>query len=324
MAYRAGAWLRDMEFVQFHPTALALPGAPRFLLSEALRGEGGVLRDGAGSRFMLEVDPDRAELAPRDVVSRAIFFRMQASGAAHVYLDLTHLDAEFLVRRFPRIHATCLGHGLDVTREPIPVAPCAHYLMGGVATDLAGRTSLPGLYAAGEVACTGVHGANRLASNSLLEGLVFGARAGAAVASDPAPTPDETRPSSPPILPAPGDAIPPDRSATSAETVRDLAWRRIGIARGGAELRSALAELDGIAAQARPGVASRPGVEARNVAVVAGLIARAALRREESRGAHYRVDKPDRDDERFRVSFGERLGGETREHALNLGGVKEA
>src|ERR1043165_9771584 len=181
MAFDAGAQLSDMEFVQFHPTALNVEGAPRFLLSEALRGEGGVLRNAAGKRFMPRYDP-AAELAPRDVVTRSIVAEMERTATRTVFLDMTAFDAAFLRRRFPKIYSTCLGFGLDLARDPVPVSPAAHYIMGGVRTDLEGRTSLPGLYAAGEVACTGVHGANRLASNSLLEGLVFGARAGRAAA----------------------------------------------------------------------------------------------------------------------------------------------
>src|SRR5215210_4779074 len=183
MAYRAGAELSDMEFVQFHPTALNLEEAPRFLLSEALRGEGGVLRNSSGRRFMPRYH-DAAELAPRDVVTRSIVAEMGRTATRTVFLDMTAFDAAHLRRRFPKIYRTCMQYGLDLAREPIPVGPAAHYVMGGVRTDLEGRTTLPGLYAAGEAAFTGVHGANRLASNSLLEGLVFGARAGAAAASD--------------------------------------------------------------------------------------------------------------------------------------------
>jgi len=177
MAYFAGAEMADMEFIQFHPTALSVDGAPRFLLSEAMRGEGGVLRNANGERFMDRYDK-RAELAPRDIVSRSIVAEMRRTGSRNVYLDMTALDAEFLRKRFPKIDETCRRFGLDIAKEMVPVSPASHYCMGGIRTDLWGRTTLPGLYAAGEVACSGVHGANRLPSNSLLEGLVFGARAG--------------------------------------------------------------------------------------------------------------------------------------------------
>src|SRR5919199_2280517 len=183
MAYSSGAELADMEFVQFHPTALSLEGAPRFLLSEALRGEGGVLRNAAGRRFMPRYH-DAAELAPRDVVTRSIVAEMGRTATRTVFLDMTAFDAAYLRRRFPKIYRTCLEYGLDLAREPIPVSPAAHYVMGGVRTDLEGRTTLAGLYAAGEGGRPGRHRPNRLASNSLLEGLVFGARAGAAAAED--------------------------------------------------------------------------------------------------------------------------------------------
>src|ERR1700741_3297072 len=183
IAYEAGAVLSDMEFMQFHPTALAIKGAPRFLLSEALRGEGGILRNILLERFMKRY-AEAQELAPRDVVARAIVSEMHRTSAQHVYLDMTSKSAEFLQKRFPRIYVTCLSYGLDLATDMAPVCPAAHYMMGGVKTDLWGRTSVPGLYAAGEPADTGVHGANRLASNSLLEGLVFGARAGEAMIAD--------------------------------------------------------------------------------------------------------------------------------------------
>src|SRR5688500_9306222 len=185
MAYFAGAEMADMEFVQFHPTALSSESAPRFLLSEAMRGEGGVLRNSAGEMFMSRYD-ERAELAPRDIVSRSIVAEMRRTGSRNVFLDMTALDAEFLRTRFPKIYETCATFGLDISRDLLPVSPASHYCMGGVRTDLWGRTTLPGLYAAGEVSCTGVHGANRLASNSLLEGLVFGARAAKAMLQPPA------------------------------------------------------------------------------------------------------------------------------------------
>ena len=179
IAFRAGAELEDMDFVQFHPTSLYLPSAPHFLLSESLRGEGAVLLNNRDQRFMEDYTP-MAELAPRDVVSRAIISEMVKTGSNHVYLDLRHMGKEYVTKRFPRIYATCLRYGIDITEDLVPVSPAAHYFMGGVKTTLDGETNIRGLYAAGEVACTGVHGANRLASNSLLEGLVFGARAGAA------------------------------------------------------------------------------------------------------------------------------------------------
>src|SRR5204863_4404987 len=183
MAFFAGAEMADMEFVQFHPTALSLEGAPRFLLSEAMRGEGGILKNKYGERFMPRYD-ERAELAPRDIVSRSIVAEMRRTGTRNVFLDMTALDRNFLIERFPKIYQTCKFYGLDITADMLPVSPASHYCMGGIRTDLWGRSTLPGLYAAGEVTCTGVHGANRLASNSLLEGLVFGARAGEAAAKD--------------------------------------------------------------------------------------------------------------------------------------------
>ncbi len=306
IAWRAGAIVRDMEFVQFHPTSLHIAGAPRFLLSEALRGEGGVLRNVEGRRFMTEIDP-RGELAPRDVVARAIFREMRRSGADHVLLDMTHHDDAFLRRRFPRIHATCLSWGLDMACTPVPVAPAAHYSMGGVATDLRGRTSIPGLFAAGEVACTGVHGANRLASNSLLEGLVFGARAGQAVREDCAAPPardsghetrlQETR------------GCRPEDVAAAVDRVHAASWSHLGIERSAGGIREALRLIEGWL-EAMPPVApagsplDRAGLEAANMASVALLVARAALAREESRGAHHRTDHPERDDARFGRSFG--------------------
>src|SRR2546427_5346834 len=215
MAYRAGAEMMDMEFVQFHPTALCLQGAPRFLLSEAMRGEGGRLENVDGERFMTRFDA-RGDLAPRDIVARGIVAEMRRTDHPCVYLSMRDLDPDRVRRRFPTITATCAAHGLDIGRDRIPVAPCAHYIMGGVKTDLWGRTSITGLYAAGEVACTGVHGANRLASNSLLEGLVFGARAGSAVLGDSL--------SSPPGGALPrnaGTALAIDRDAAEA-TIRSL------------------------------------------------------------------------------------------------------
>jgi L-aspartate oxidase len=259
IAYRAGATVGDIEFIQFHPTALHVQGAPSFLLSEALRGDGGYLRNTGGERFT-------DELAPRDVVARAIFAEMQRSGAPHVFLDLTHLAPGRVESRFPRIYETCLKYGIDLARQPAPIHPAAHYAMGGVRTDLEGRTNLRRLYAAGEVACTGVHGANRLASNSLLEGCVFGARAGKSMLDCSGQTHAAT-------IDAVAAASPDDR-------VRAIASRYCGIIRNAEGLRHAITELQ-----------SLPPT---NMSTVAGLIARCALAREESRGGHYRSDYPEK------------------------------
>lgn len=295
MAYAAGAELADMEFVQFHPTALNIEGAPRFLLSEAMRGEGGVLRNCEGERFMTRYH-ERAELAPRDIVSRSIVAEMQRTISRTVYLDMTALDPRFVRRRFPKIYETCLGFELDITTDLVPVSPASHYCMGGVRTDLHGRTSLHGLYAAGEVACTGVHGANRLASNSLLEGLVFGARTGSAVAEDygneniraherVAALTDETNAQ----VHGKGDI-----ALAVRKRVKRLMWERVGILRSRESIKRALWEFEQIA-RAPLARASR------NFLNVAMLIARSSLWREESRGAHFRTDFPARDDEHWRV-----------------------
>jgi L-aspartate oxidase len=295
MAYRAGAEMMDLEFVQFHPTALLLPGAPRFLLSEAMRGEGGRLVDDDGQPFMQAVDR-RGDLAPRDIVTRGIDAEMRRSRRPHVWLDMSARDPEFVRRRFPTIAATCARYGLDIGTDRLPVAPCAHFMMGGVKTDLAGRTSIPGLYAAGEVACTGVHGANRLASNSLLEGLVFGARAGEAVLSDvaggarrsaaasdgPAPVGLEPR-----IL-----AIDPHRAGEVIERLRGVMWDGVGIVRDAAGLGGAVRAILDLERGLEERPAARHGLEARNMLFAGRLIAESALRREESRGSHYRSDFP--------------------------------
>ncbi len=298
MALRAGAELSDMEFLQFHPTALYVAGAPRFLLSEALRGEGAYLRNRAGERFMLRYH-ELAELAPRDVVARAIHRELEASQVAEpvVYLDVTHLDGEKLKARFPRIYETCQKHGLDLTCDLIPIRPAAHYAMGGVRTGLDAQASLPGLYAAGEAACTGVHGANRLASNSLLEGLVFGARAAHGMAAENAPASMNTAkpPATQPGAKCDGAG---DDDALRLET-EQLMWSNVGIVRDAGRLSSAVTGLEAILAQLPPPTNPRRA-EARNVAESGMAIARSALARTESRGGHYRSDFPAKDDTNFR------------------------
>jgi L-aspartate oxidase len=299
MAHAAGAEVCDLEFVQFHPTVLAAPGAPRFLLTEALRGEGGRLRNDQGEFFMHRYD-DRAELAPRDIVSRSIVAEMSRSGRPWVYLDLTHLDAQFLRDRFPKIHLTCLRYGLDMTKDHLPVSPAAHYLMGGVRTDIWGRTSVDGLYAAGEVACTGVHGANRLASNSLLEGLVFGARAGAAALEDRA-----NRSHAPGSGGEPVDMTPSDwlLDPQIRYQVQEVMWQRVGLIREAADLERAQAELVRLAERA-------PNLRTQNFVTLALLMTRAALWREESRGGHFRSDFPEPQDARWKVHSLQRLDTE--------------
>ncbi len=285
LAYRAGAVIADIEMVQFHPTALFLEGAPRFLLSEALRGEGAVLRNADMQRFMSRYHPSE-DLAPRDIVSRAIVSELARLRRGPVYLDLTHLSDGFVRQRFPRIYRTCLAFGVDLEVEPVPVHPAAHYAMGGVLTGFDGATTLPRLYAAGEAACNGVHGANRLASNSLLEGLVFGAKAGESIRREAGTRLREPRVRRRrPVRALPGNAI---------ATLRHIAWRHAGITRSGEGLRAGLEQLDLLSPLFEKGLArsSRPGFETDNMYQVIRLVARCALAREESRGGHYRTDFP--------------------------------
>ena len=256
-----------------------MKGAPRFLLSEALRGEGAYLRNESGDRFMERYHPLK-ELAPRDVVSRAIVTEIRRTGTEHAYLDLTHLDVAKLPARYPRIYETCLRYGIDLTKQPVPVHPAAHYAMGGVQTDLEGRTTLPRLFAAGEAACTGVHGANRLASNSLLEGVVFGARAGRVMRESVGGHAK---------LADPGPVLFPN---TTEADVRTLAWDQCGIVRQASGLTTALRMLQ--AGSDPKNSADRSAYELRNIHTVVSLIARAALAREESRGGHYRLDFPEK------------------------------
>jgi len=321
IAYDAGAVLSDMEFMQFHPTALAIKGAPRFLLSEALRGEGGVLRNIDLERFMKRYN-EAQELAPRDIVARAIVSEMRRTQSEHVFLDMTEKSEEFLKKRFPRIYETCLSYGLDLATDMAPVCPAAHYMMGGVKTDLWGRTSLPGLYAAGETAATGVHGANRLASNSLLEGLVFGARAGQAMMKE-APA-GKRHPGALPGSPAPlpGNASGAQKENAKASEkpsaacallgkIRDLMWREAGIMRNGKELGDAIKQLQAME-MPKSEKSGRATHELRNLHTLALVMARSALAREESRGSHYRSDFPYRNDEDFNKHSAAQKGKDVR------------
>ncbi|GER93069.1 L-aspartate oxidase [hot springs metagenome] len=296
IAYRAGAILEDMEFVQFHPTVLFAPSAPQFLLSEAMRGEGAILRNVYKEPFMKNYHPD-AELAPRDIVSRAIISEMVRTGSSYVYLDLTHRDSEFIKKRFPRIYATCLRYDLDITKDLIPVSPAAHYMMGGVKTDLDGATNIERLYAAGEVACTGVHGANRLASNSLLEGLVYGYRAGRAAAQSIRGLGDEKiRRSETRNI----QTSQPLNSSTSFEmqeirtSLRRLMWEKVGIIRCGTSLNEAMEKLSTWKYIFEMDFNTRRGLELKNMLTVGLLITWAALERKGSVGAHYRTDFKER------------------------------
>jgi L-aspartate oxidase len=298
MAYRAGAVITDLEFIQFHPTALYLKQAPRFLLSEALRGEGAHLRNLEMVRFMPKYHP-MAELAPRDVVARAIMHELERSRVQEpvVYLDLTHLDGEHIRKRFPRIYSTCMQYNIDITSELIPVRPAAHYSMGGVRTDLDGRSSVPGLYAAGEAAGTGVHGANRLASNSLLEGLVFGARAGRKM-RDELKKGAHTQGRDVSVTAYSNGPLPVPVESTVAEIQR-LMWKQVGIVREASGMKDAIRVLDELAPRlSHP--RTRREHEARNLQIAGWLVARSALAREESRGAHYRTDFSTHNDVKFK------------------------
>jgi L-aspartate oxidase len=307
LAYLAGARVSDLEFVQFHPTALAVPGGPRYLLSEALRGEGAWLVNDAGDRFMPRYDV-AGDLAPRDRVARAIVLEAERT-AAPVYLTLAHLPAERVRARFPLISTLCARVGLDLATDRLPVGPAAHYMMGGVATDLDGRTSLRGLFAAGEVACTGVHGANRLASNSLLEGLVFGGRAGAAMTAQT--TGDGSEPPAAVRREPPAGAARVALALPEAE-LRELMWKRVGVFRDREGLDAALKVLEpafeSLDAQLRAGCSFTADTwRLASLLIVGRLVAVAARRREESRGAHARSDFPGRDDLHWmRHAFDER------------------
>ena len=286
MALRAGAVAADLEFYQFHPTSLDAPG--NFLVSEAVRGEGATLIDADGKRFMLDVHPD-AELAPRDVVARGIAAQMAKQPGIPVRLDATHLGSEFLAKRFPNIDAACRAQGFDWGEVPIPVTPAAHYYMGGIRTDEWGRTSIPGLYAVGEAACNGLHGANRLASNSLLEGAVYGTRVIEGL-SDPAPLSAFDADWPAPI--AVDLADDPDGDDVNRSDLQQLMWDAAGLSRNGEDLERALATL----AQWRAPVATdAKSAEDANLLVVARAVVASALARRESRGGHYRTDFPESD-----------------------------
>jgi L-aspartate oxidase len=294
-AYRAGARLRDMEFVQFHPTVLYIAGGSRSLITEAVRGEGGWLVDKDGVRFMPAYD-ERAELAPRDIVSQAIVSQMEKTRHPCVYLDVTQLEAAFVLNRFPGIAAACKQFGIDITRDKIPVRPGAHYMIGGVTVDTRGQTTIPALWAAGEVSSSGLHGANRLASNSLLEGLVYGAHAGAAASAAAVKHDGGYH-----VYPLENAVVVPPAEPLDLVDIRNslksLMWRNCGVRRDGEGLSEALETVDGW----RRYVLARQfddleGWELQNMLTLARVIIQAALLREESRGVHLRTDFPALDD----------------------------
>jgi L-aspartate oxidase len=298
MAYRAGAVLRDLEFMQFHPTTLYIAGASRALITETLRGEGALLLDISGNRFMQEYHQD-GELAPRDVVSRAILDRMLKTDSTHVYLDIRHFDKSHFSKRFPLISELCDSFDIDVSKELIPVRPSAHYMIGGVKTDAKGRTNLKHLYACGEVASTGLHGANRLGSNSLLEGLVFGKITGETARRQAKGNSKRLQQRRMRI-----DIPPSDRSRLDAEDVRNslraLMWRNVGITRKGSRLDEAQEIIQFWQRYVMDKVFDSPyGWECQNMLTVAYLMAQAAWQRQESRGVHFRIDYPDSDDKNF-------------------------
>lgn len=290
MAYRAGAEIRDMEFIQFHPTSLCYPGAPRFLISEAVRGEGAILRNIRGERFMEKYHP-QLELAPRDVVARAIVSEMEATKSTYVYIDITHETPELIRRRFPTIYEYCLNYGLDLTTDWIPVAPAAHYMMGGVKTDLHGETNIRRLFACGEASSTGVHGANRLASNSLSEAIVFGQRIVDRIS--------ELAPNSAPLAVSCNDrrtAAPTGAIAERRLRLQKMMVRYAGLQRSKAGLLKGQEELKKQLPLFHTALTTREEFEFANLLTCALLITEAALNRAESRGAHYREDYPQRDD----------------------------
>jgi len=297
MAFRAKAAMRDMEFFQFHPTGLHLKGAPAFLLSEAMRGEGGVLKNKHMERFCTKYHPD-GELAPRDVVSRSIFFEMNETDSKNVFIDLSHLDSNFVKNRFPKIYSTCLEYGLDISSDPIPVSPAAHYFMGGIYTDDWGRSSLKGLYACGEAGCNGVHGANRLASNSLLEGVVYGGRSAKAAVKD-----NDNREIREQEIQI-GELFEIAEPAAELEKIQRVMWNNVSVSRNEDDLDNAVNYLESFLKQFKGKTPQdRSTAELGNMATVGLLMANAAKERRGSRGGHYREDFPHRIEDNWHIYF---------------------
>ncbi|TPG84304.1 L-aspartate oxidase [Brevibacillus laterosporus] len=311
MAYRAGAEVKDMEFIQFHPTALCYPDAPRFLISEAVRGEGAYLRNSFGERFMDKYHPQQ-ELAPRDIVARAIVSEMEKTKSTFVYLDITHESEELIKHRFPTIYEFCLAYGLDMVADWIPVAPACHYMMGGVKTDLHGETNVPRLFACGEASCTGVHGANRLASNSLSEAIVFGHRI------------VERLRSLPPVMQSVSlseSSLYTGKSFNLKKMrlqLQKIMLRKVGVKREAKGLQEALQELESMQAILSTHTIKREAFELKNLLTTAILTTRAALARTESRGGHYRVDYPELNEEKWHKHITQSINSGLQEESETL------
>lgn len=309
LALRAGAELVDLEFVQFHPTVLFHPDNQNFLISEAVRGEGAVLRNINGELFMENYHPMK-ELAPRDVVSRAIFQEMQKTGSSHVFLDITHKDRDFLQHRFPTIFSKCLSYGIDISKDFIPVAPCQHYSMGGIRTDEWGKTRIPGFYAVGEAACNGIHGANRLASNSLLEGLVFGKRIGRQVQENLNEI--KMREGFRPMIRSFKEKTVKDIDfCAMKKKLQEIMTSNVGIIRSEESLSKAMRMISGMKSEIEGArVVHTSHMEVVNMLTLAELVVKAAILRQESRGAHFRTDHPATDDQNWHMNIIFRTGGQ--------------